>query len=208
MTLRLVWKKIIWFVTRSWKESNKISHISQNISSVTLHTCILKLECGILNIISIGDISLRTFRNCKQKNFPYNYGHTALTHVNILNLTQIKHRRESLQFLIKKNMFCVSKFLTINRTVLQFCMHYKAGIHSSVSLTQTLTTIACNSYFLGGLMYVLVSVKGPVLRGRRNFVSLDLIDCIPSNICACIVSSNGMFLFSCIPLHTCAYFSL
>lgn len=102
MTLRLVWKKIIWFVTRSWKESNKISHISQNISSITLHTCILKLECGILKIISIGDISLRTFRNCKQKKFPYNFGHTALTHVNILNLTQIKHRRESLQFLIEK----------------------------------------------------------------------------------------------------------
>lgn len=156
---------------------------------------------------------MRTFRNCKQKKFPYNYGHTALAHVNILNLTQIKHRRESLQFLIKKNMFCVSKFLTINRTVLQFCMHYKADIHvhrviRSVILTLNLTTIACNPYFLGGLVYILVSVKGPVLRGRRNFVSLDLIDCIPSNICACIVSSNGMFLFSCIPLHTCAYFSL
>lgn len=93
MTLRLVWKKIIWFVTRSWKESNKISHISQNISSITLRTCILKLECGILNIISIGDFSLRTFKNCKQKIFPYNYRHAALTHVNILNLTQIKHRR-------------------------------------------------------------------------------------------------------------------
>lgn len=156
---------------------------------------------------------MRTFRNCKQKIFPYNNRHAALTHVNILNLTQIKHRRESLQFLIKKNMFRVSKFLTINRTVLQFCMHYKADIHvhrviRSVILTLNLTTIACNPYFLGGLMYILVSVKGPVLRGRRNFVSLDLIDCIPSNICACIVSSNGMFLFSCIPLHTCAYFSL
>lgn len=103
--------------------------------------------------------------------------------------------------------------MTINRTVLQFCMHYKADIHvhrviRSVILTLNLTTIACNPYFLGGLMYILVSVKGPVLRGRRNFVSLDLIDCIPSNISACIVSSNGMILFSCIPLHTCAYFSL
>lgn len=153
------------------------------------------------------------FQKLYTKNFPYNYGRTALTQVNILNFTQIKHRRESFQFLIKKNMFCVSKFLTINRTVLQFCMHYKADIHvhrviRSVILTLNLTTIACNPYFLGGPMYTLVSVKGPVLRGRRNFVSLDLIDCIPSNICACIVSSNGMFLFSCIPLHTYAYFSL
>lgn len=82
-------------------------------------------------------------------------------------------------------------------------MFNKTDIHrvkNSVNLT--LTTIACNPYFLWGLIYVLVSVKGPVLRGRRNFVSLDLIDLIPSNICACIVSSNGMLLIYCSPLHT------
>lgn len=92
-------------------------------------------------------------------------------------------------------------------------MYYKVDIYvyrviCFVILILNLIIIVCNLYFFGGLMYIFVLVKGLVLWGRRNFVFLDLIDCILLNICVCIVFFNGMFLFFCILLYICVYFFL